>query len=229
MSSVRLSLALVLALTACGEKKAPEPAPVAAVEPAPAPEPAPEPEVVPPPPEPPKPNADMNLTITYADGKTVSGHVKRIERSTDFYADAGWEDAKGYLTLTLEGNGTEKEAMWTEIGTITVTPGKIPADVDCTYSSDVSPWMYTCELKTVTTATTKDAKKWTVSTRYKWRLTFDDDSQVEFWLAKYPARAQDDKVVTIDDEVGENFDMYAKLQAQLRNDVGGLVKTITVK
>ena len=134
MSSVRLSLALVLALTACGEKKAPEPAPVAAVEPAPAPV-TPEPEYVPPPPEPPKPNADMNLTIAYADGKTVSGHVKRIERSTDFYADSGWEDAKGYLTLTLEGNGTEKEAMWTEIGTITVTPGKIPADVDCTYSS----------------------------------------------------------------------------------------------
>lgn len=223
----RTLLISLFALAACGEKTPPEPAaveaPVAAVEPEPEPEPMPEPE-----PEPPKANADFNVTITYADGRTQSGHVKRVERASDFYGDTGWEDAGSKLLLGLETGSSLADLPWSDIGTITLTPGKVPADVDCTYSSETQPWTYTCELRTPTSATTKDGKKWTVTTRYKWRLTFDDGSTTEFWLVKHMVRMQDTKVVTIDDPIGENYDIYTQLQDQLRVEVKGLVKTIQV-
>lgn len=226
---IRNSVLGLLFLVACGEKKAPEPAVVEAVVEAPAPTPEPEPELAPPAPEPKRDNADFNATVTFAGGRSASGHVKRVERSTDWYGEEGWEDDDGSLLVALEGNNTLKDVPWKEIGAITVTPGKMPADVDCTYSSDFSPWMYTCELKTATAATTTDGKKWTVTSRHKWRFTFDDGSTVEFWMVRYPARQQDTKVYEYDEEVVENYQIYTQLQDTLRQQTGEVVKSVTIK
>jgi len=223
------SLLFVFAL-GCGDKTPPEPAP-AEPEPAPVAEPEPEPEPEPPPPPPPpEPNADLNATFTFADGSTKSGHVKRIERGTDWYAEAGWEDSETKTTVELEGGGTLKDVSWAELKSVNLTPGKVPGDVDCTYSSDYTPWMYTCELRTPTKAKTTDGKAWSVNTRHMWRFTFDDDSTVEFYLVKHPMRMQDTERVSIDDEQGENYDMYSQLQDELRQDVKSdrIVKAITI-
>jgi hypothetical protein len=224
-------LMLVGLAISCGDKKPPEaaaepaePAPVVEVEPEPEPEPEP-----PPPPPPPASNADFNVTVTLADGSSQSGHVKRVERSSDWFAETGWEDGDYKTKIELEGNGTLIEAPWSDIKSITVRPGSVPGDVDCTYSSEYSPWMYTCELRTPSTAVTTDGKKWTVTTRHKWRFTLDDGTEIEFWLNKHPARAQDERVVTIDDPIGENYDMYKTLQQQLRDEKGTLPKSITIK
>lgn len=219
----------LLFLAACGEKKAPEPAVVEAAVEAPPVEPIVEPEYTPPPPAPKRDNADFNATVTFSGGKTASGHVKRVERSTDWYGEEGWEDDDSYLKVALEGNGTLKDATWKEMSSITVTPGKMATDVDCTYSSDYSPWMYTCELKTPTNGTTTDGKKWTVTSRYKWRFTFDDDSSVEFWMARYPARLQETRVYEYDEEVVENYQIYTQLQDTLRQQTGEIVKSVTIK
>ena len=223
-----LSLFAIFAL-GCGDKTPPEPA---AAEPDPAPvvaEPEPEPEP-PPPPPPPEPNADINVTFTFTDGSSKSGHVKRIERSTDWFAEKGWEDSDNKLTVELEGAGTLIESSWSEIASVTVLPGKVPGDVDCTYSSEYTPWMYTCELRSPTKAKTTDGKAWTVNTRHKWLFTFDDDSTVEFYMVKYPTRMQDSERVSLDDDQGENYDMYSQLQDQLRLDAKStsMVKSIKI-
>lgn len=227
-----LTLSLLFVVAACGEKTPPTPAVEEAVAEAPAaPEPEAEADPEPEPayePPPPADNADLKITVNFSDGTSKSGHVKRIERSADWYAEEGWETDAGSLKIELEGNGTLKEVTWSDLTSISVSPGKVPGDVDCTYSSDYTPWMYTCTLRTPSTAKTSDGKSWTVNTRHKWRFTYDDDSQVEFWLAKHPARMQDEKVVELDDDIGENYDMYTQLQDQLRQEVGGLVKSVSV-
>ncbi len=218
---------------ACGEKNPPEtlaePEPGAAPEVVAEPEPEPEP-VPPPPPPPPEPNADLNVTFTFADGSTKSGHVKRIERGSDWYAEMGWEDSEAKTTVELEGHGTLRDAAWSEIKAVSSNVGKVPDDVDCTYSSDFTPWMYTCELRTPTKVTARDGKSWTANTRHKWRFTYDDDSTVEFYLVKYPVRMQDTEQVSLEDEMGENYDLYSQLQDQLRLDVEDdtLVKSIKI-
>ncbi|MCK6506801.1 hypothetical protein L6R53_26095 [Myxococcota bacterium] len=229
MNTVLLALALTLG---CGGKKAaPEaaaaPAPPVAA-PAPASEPEPEPEPTPPPEV---RNADLTVTVKFADGTSKSGHVKRVERSDDFYGEEGWltEDKK----LVIEGETGSTAAMlpWTKVKSVTVTPGKVPADVSCTYTTEFTPWMYDCTLTTTGKVVDADGKSWTVANRHRWRFTFDDDSQVEFWLYKYSARQQDETVVDIDTVDPENLSLYGKLQEQLRSDIksGRFVTSITVQ
>ncbi len=218
-------------LFACGDKKPPEAAAeVAEVAEAPAAEPVPEPEPEPEPEPvveaPPADNADIKLTVTFGAGTTNSGHIRRIERSSDWFAETGWEDSENKITLELEGNGTLKDVSWSEIKTITVSPGTVSSDTDCTYSSDYTPWMYTCELRTPTTAVTTDGKKWTVNSRHKWRFTYDDGTEIEFWLTKHPARLQDTNTVGLDTVNPENYEIYKALQAQLRTERQSSIRSI---
>ena len=227
----RLVPFLFLALVAAkgGKKKEEAPAPAPAAEPAPAPAPveeAPAPEAAP---EPVR-NADLTVTITYADGSTKGGHVKGVERTVDFYGDEGWTSDEGKLKLTVEANGTEKYVAWKDVKAITVTPGKIPDDVDCTYSSDFTPWMYECTLRTTAAVALKDGSKGTITNRHQWRFTMDDGGTVEFSVYKYVAREQDSKVVEFGDESTENFALYTRLQDKLRTDAKtALVKSVTVQ
>ena len=215
------TLVLSALLIACGKKKAPE-VPVEPAVPveAPAPEPEPEPE-----PEPVAPaipnNADFQATITYANGSAKSGRVVRIERSQDWYADTGWTMSSDDLRISAETSSEYKKLTWQDVSNITVKSGSVPADVDCFYDSDFSPWMYDCTISTTGTLTDTSGKRWTIDNRHKWRLTFDDDSSIEFWLKKHSARQQDDSVVDLDTVNPENYDLYTQLQQQLREDVSG--------
>ena len=92
------------------------------------------------------------------------------------------------------------------------------SDVSCTYDSDFTPWMYDCTMKIPTSLVDSSGKKWTVENFRKWRFTFDDETSVEFWLKKYPAREQDSKVVTLDTVNPQNLDLYATLQQRLREE-----------
>ncbi len=228
MSSLLLGLALTFA---CGGKKAaPEaaasaPPPVAA--PA-APAPAPEPEPAPPPAR--VNNADMMVSIKYADGTFKNGKVVHIERSEDFYGDAGWIDQGRKLVIDGEAGSNASSIAWTDVKTVTVTPGKVPADVSCTYTTEFTPWMYDCTLNTTGKVVDRSGKTWTVANRHKWRFTFEDDSQVEFWLFKHSARQQDETVVDLDTENPENLALYGKLQNQLRSDLRtNFVVSVTVQ
>lgn len=184
---------------------------------------APEPEL-----EPRKPdNADLNVTITFADGTTRSGHVRRTEVSKDWYGEKEWADSGSRLAIPMEAGGTEEEHPWTNIASISIKPGSVSSDTNCTIESDYTPWMYTCELKTTSTARTKDGRRFTVADRHKWRFFFDDDTELEFWLNKIPARMQDEG--DMGRENPENYAIYGELQAQLRNDIRTMVKTIRVE
>ena len=218
-------------LAACGDKNPPASSGDAVEEapaPAPAVEPEPEPEEAAPPPPPPPPanNADLNLKMTMTDGTSVSGHVVRIERGEDWHADDGWTDEERKLKIEIESKGQLREVTWDEVASIGIRPGKIPSEVDCTYSSEFSPWMYTCELRTPTTVKLKDGSAWTANTRHKWHFVMEDGSEVEFYLTKHAARMQDGRVVTIDDAQGENYDMYTQLQDQLRQEIKTLPKAL---
>lgn len=217
-------------IAAKGSKKsepaAPAPAPAPAAEPAPAPEPEPaapaEPEVV--------RNADFNVTITYADGTTKAGHVKGVERTVDFYGDSGWTHDESDLRLTVESGTSEKQVAWKDVKSIAITPGKMPDEVDCTYSSDFTPWMYDCTIRTATVATMKDGTKGNVANRHRWRFTLDDGAQVELQVFKYSVREQDERTVEFGDERTENYALYTKLQDRLRTDVKtAIIKSITVQ
>lgn len=198
----------------------PEPPPAAA----PAAEPAPPPEVVPEPPKAVK-NVDLGITVTYMDGTSKAGKVTGIERTVDFYGDEGWTAEEGKIKLTVEGGGTEKQVAWKDVKSLTIAPGKIPDDVDCTYSSDFNPWMYECTLRTTVTAVMKDGTKGNVTNRHKWRFSYDDGSQVELSVYKYTVREPDDRELQFGDEATENFGLYTKLQDKLRADA----KTVVVK
>ncbi len=185
-------------------------------------EPEPPPEIV---------NADLQVSLRFADGSSRSGHVKRIERSDDFYGEAGWLTEDRKLTIEGEAGTLLKEFPWTDVKSVSVTPGRVPADVSCTYSTEFTPWMYDCTVKTTGKVVTTDGKSWTVSNRHKWRFTFDDDSQVEFWLYKFAARQQDETVVDIYTENPENLDLYVTLQTQLKQELksSDFVTSITVQ
>jgi len=220
-----------LALAAgCGEKKPPEAAAEAAVAEAPAPEaePEPEPEAEPEPPPPPADNADLSITVMLADGTQQAGHVKRIERSADWFAEEGWTDEERKLTLTAESNTEMLDITWEQIARITVTQGNIVNDTSCTYTSETNPWTYTCELKTPTQVALKDGRSFEITSRHKWKFIYDDGAEVEFWLAKHPVRQQDEVVQSFD-RGGENTDMYAQLQDRMREEVKSLVKTVSIQ
>lgn len=211
------------------EEPAPAPTPApAAAEPAPAPEPEPAPpvEVGPVSPK----NVSFSVTLGYADGSTKAGKVTGLERTSDFNGDEGWTSDASKLKLTVEGSGTEKQVAWTDLKSVAITPGKIPDDLDCTYSSDFSPWMYECTLRTTSAAALKDGSKGNVTNRHKWKLWFEDGSTVELQVYKYTVRQQDDRELQFGDEAGENFAIYTKLQQQIREDLKGkMLKSISIQ
>lgn len=227
MSTFLLGFALALA---CGGKKA-APAPAAeapAAAPAtvavPTPEPVPEPAA-------PVNNADMMVSIKFADGSLKNGKVVRVERSDDFFGEEGWVDEGRRLVIDGEAGTAASSIAWTSVKSVSVTPGKVPTDVSCIYTTEVSPWMYDCTLTTTGKVVDKEGKSWTVANRHKWRFTFDDDSQVEFWLFKHAARLQDENIVDLDTENPENLRLYGKLQEQLKTEIRGntFVTAITVQ
>lgn len=225
----KLAPLLFLTLIAAkGGKKKDEPAPAPAPEPAPpaaVEEAAPAPVEEAPPVEKSVNNASFSVTITYADGSTKGGRVKGVERTADFYGDEGWTDEAGKLKLTVEAGGTEKYVTWDQVKTIAVTPGKMPDEVDCSYSSDFTPWMYECVLRTTAAVTLKDGSKGVITNRHQWRFHLDDGSKIEFTVYKYVVREQDERTVEFGDEQVENYALYTKLQDRLRSDS----KTILVK
>lgn len=224
---------LFLSLVAAKGKKKEEAPPPPAAEPAPAAAPAPEPEpAAPPEPEGPKAvkNADLSISITFADGTSKAGKVTGIERTVDFYGDEGWTSEDGKLKLTVEAGSSEKQVAWKDVKSLTITPGKIPDEVDCTYSSDFNPWMYDCTIRTTVAAVMKDGSKGNVTNRHRWRFWYEDGSQLELSVFKYTVRAQDDRELQFGDEATENFGLYTRLQDQLRTDVKSkIVKSISVQ
>jgi len=164
------------------------------------------------------------VTLKWANGQTKSGHVKRIERSSDWYAENEWYTEASRLTVTMEAsNGQESEPAWTDITSVTIRPGKT-SDASCSYESDYTPWMYTCEVRNRSSAKLKAGGLLSVTSRHKWRLTFDDDSQVEFWLYKHAARMQDDGSSEM-----ENPELYPELLKNLRGELAGLLTSITIR
>ena len=221
------SILIALTITGCGPKEAP-PAPAAATPP-PVEAPVAAPVVEEPPPPPPEvKNADFNVSFSTAGGNTVSGHVKRVERGENTYAD-GWTTEEKALSFYVEGNGEYKKIKWSDVKKVSVS---IPnaKDFDCLYSSEYSPWMYECSVKLKSTVTTKDGKSYLADSGHKWKFVTDDDAEHTFWLKKHYARKQDDKVVDLEVTNPENYALYGELQAQLRNEMkGDLVKTISIQ
>ena len=228
---------VALMLAGCGKKGAPEaPAP----EPAPAPAPAPAPtDAATPAPEPaadaaePAPtekphNTDFNVSIAWADGTASKGHVVRVERSQDWWAEEGWTDAPGKLLVTLEGGGTEIEVPWTDIRQIDITYGA-KTDLSCDYDSKYTPTMYQCVLKTTTKVKTKDGKTWDAAGRHKWRLVTVAGDVFEFWIFKIGARMQEQSVPEIGAPETDTTPIYAGLEEQIMTLKAGKVpKSITV-
>ena len=174
-------------------------------------------------------NADLNVTLTFADGTTKKGHVRRVEVSKDWYGETEWSDATGRLTITLEAAGSETELTWADLSSVRIVPKSVSKDASCTYDSGYTPWMYTCELATTATARAKDGRRFAVADHHKWRFVFDDDTQQEFWIYKLPARQQDEGGVEFGLDHGENYAIYGNLQQQLRSDVRTMVKSIRIQ
>lgn len=216
----RLFVTSLLALAACGEKKAPTPAPVAAAPPPVEVAPPPPPEPPPPPPE--TRNADLTVSLTMADGSAKSGHVKRIERSSNFRGDEDWLTEASDLKVAGEGTGVYKKVAWDQIKSVTVNPNAASTDnISCSYSSEYNPWIYECTLKVPSTMVTSDGLSLTVDTGYKWRFVFDDDSEVEFYLKKHIVWEQDAEEVGLDTVNPENYDLYGKLQQRIKAEAKG--------
>ncbi len=225
----RLLLPSVLFVVACGEKKAPEPAPVAAapaaVEAAPAPaepEPAPEPVEL--------NNADLNVKITLADGSSKAGHVKRIERSSNFRGDEDWLTEAGDLKIPAEGAGSYKKFDWSQVKSVAVKP-ETPSssNISCSYSSEVNPWVYECTLPAPASLSAKEGGTFTVDSGYKWRFVFDDDSAVEFYMKKHIVWEQDAEEVGLETENPENYELYGKLQQRLKTEVKSSALVVKVE
>jgi hypothetical protein len=215
-----------------GKKKDDAPAPPPPPAPPPAAEAPPAEPEAPPAPEAPKvvKNIDMKLAITTADGAVKSGHVTGLERTIDFQGDQGWSSDAKDLKLTVESGSSEKQVAWTDVKSITITPGKMPDDVDCTYSSDFNPWMYQCDLRTTSAVVLKDGSKGNITNPNHWRFTFEDGSTYEMQVYKYTVREQDEHELQFGEEASENAGLYTKLQQQIRTDLKGkIVKSVTVQ
>lgn len=212
-----MSLLFALLFTACGPKAPPKVAEVPAVT-APAAAPVVETAVPEPEPEPVKPesNTSFKVKLTSADGTVKEGKVYRIERG-DFNGMKTWKDKAHHIKVEIEAGSTAREVPWTELQSVTIKTLKIPKDVDCTYESDFSPWLYVCAVKSISKATTKDGKKWTIESKHRWRLYFEgEDEPVNLWLRKPRALQQDSEVVSLTSGSGENQKMYSQLQQRLR-------------
>ncbi|MBM4389808.1 MAG: hypothetical protein FJ090_01690 [Deltaproteobacteria bacterium] len=171
-------------------------------------------------------NANLSVTLTRADGSNQKLAVTGIERSIDFMGDQGWSSEAKDLLVTIEIGSTEKNVAWTDIKSVAIAPAAV-TDADCTYSSDFSPWMYECTLKTTANLVMKDGSKGVVNNRHKWRFTTGDGAAAEFWLYKHTAREQDEPSENGENE--EDMGMYTKLQDQLRTEVKTtLVKSVAV-
>jgi hypothetical protein len=221
---------LAMTLVAFGGKKKKNAAEV------PPPEPAVEAPVIepiapvePPPPAPPAKNADFSVTIAHTGGASTVGHVYRVERAEDIYGDKGWTDEAKKLLFYVEGTGEYKKIAWSDVNRITIRVKDVK-DQSCVYSSDYSPWMYECSVKLTSSLTTKGGKTYTADSGHKWRFFLDDDKEVEFWLKRHYSREQDSEVVGLDHGNPENYELYGKLQQQLKDEVkSGLINSITVK
>lgn len=228
---MRFALLALLALPSFASakpkpKSEPAPAPAPAVE-APAPVEAPPVEEAPPPPPARLKNVSMRVTLAMADGSTKSMDVTGLERAEDFHADTGWTSSAGSLKITLEVGKTEKEVSWSDLKSITIAPGKMPDDVDCSYNSDFNPFMYECSIRTTTTAVLKDGSKGVVITRNKWRLSSEESGAAEFYLSKHTERMQGEAT---DGDQFEDPGMYTKIQQALRETLKtNLVKSITIQ
>jgi len=159
-------------------------------------------------------NTSFKASMTFADGHHVEGTVIRVERGEDVFAEKGWVDKATKLLVELEGNGTAADKPWTDISTLDIKYGA-RGDVDCLYESEFAPWMYTCTLKTTSTAKTVDGKTWEVTGRHKWKFTLSDGQVVEFFAYKLPARRQDSEQGGPGSEETENAKLYAELQAEV--------------
>ncbi|NCG20152.1 MAG: hypothetical protein GWP91_14180 [Rhodobacterales bacterium] len=221
-----LLVVLAAGLVAGKKKNVEEPAVAPVVEPAAeevAAEPAPEPEVEPEPePEMVKHNADFTAKLTFVDGQTTAGHVIRVERSDDWFAERGWTDKEVKLTVTVEGNGTEKDLPWTDIKSMDISYDGTSA-VDCTYDSEFTPIMYMCVMKTHSKVAIVEGGSWAAAGRHKWKFTFEDGNTEEFWIYKISAREQEAGVAKINDDSGQDTALYQKLQNQVAEDAKGHV------
>lgn len=223
-----LVLSLLILTAAKREKKPAEPPPPPEP-PAPAVE---EPAEPPPPPPPPEPevvkNTSFNTTLTWVGGEPKSGHVTGLERTVDFNGYDGWTTEERKLKLQVEVGGTEKEIAWTDVQSITITPGKVPADVDCTSNSAVEPMMYECTLRTTSTLVMKDGSKGEVTDRHMWRFTWEDGSTTELQVYKYTVRVPDNTAEG--EDAGSAPAPFEELTAQLAAALkAGLLKTVVVQ
>lgn len=186
---MRRLLALTVFAMACGPKAPPAtptpavPPPVAELPPPPPPMPEPEPEV--------QRNADFRIAIDHADGSSITGRVVRVERGIDFYGANGFTDRDIKTTISLSGGGTSLDAAWTDVSQIDIAYDTAASNISCTYDSSVTPWAYICTIPSASTATTTDGANLDVTTRNVWRLTMDDDREVELYLSKLPVRESD--------------------------------------
>jgi hypothetical protein len=180
------------------------------------------------PPAPVQSNADLTLSLTSADGKTKTGHVKRIERGEDIYGDKGWVDDEKAMLFYVESDKEYIKITWDKVKKVTIKVVDAK-DMSCVYSSDFNPWMYECYVKLSAALTTKDGKRYTADSGHKWRFIFDDGSETELWLKKHYAREQDAEKVEMG-QVGENRTLYEKLQNRLREEIKtSLITGISVK
>jgi hypothetical protein len=220
---------ILLLILGCGKKSAPVESakPVEPVVEAPVvEEPVVEEPVVEEPMEPtPEPNADFNTTITFSDGSTKTGHVVRVERSSDFYGMTEWFDKESRLTIFAESGSTAKDLSWTEIKSVSVVPNK--SGISCVYESEWNPWLYVCTNKTNSSLIDVNGKKWGLDSKNKWRFTFDDETTTEFWIQNIRATQQDTVEIELGMEAYENAELYGQLQETLQSLV--YVKSVSIQ
>lgn len=213
---------LVFALAlACGPKAAPAPEP-APVQPPPMPlapaEPEPEPvaDVEAPLPA----NVDLMISLVRADGNRQTGRVVRLDRGVDVYADRGWTGDASDLKLAIQVGNTEVEKAWSELASVAIVYGG-KDEIDCSLDGDLTPPMHLCTLRATATAKTVDGKSGTIETRHRWRLRYEDGSEVELHFGRLPARAQPEGA-------DEDPALYGRLQEELLAAKAAGVTAITI-
>lgn len=221
-------LSLLLLTAAKRDKKPAEPPP-----PPPAAEPAvEEPAPEEPPPPPPEPevvkNTSFQASLTWVGGTPRAGHVTGLERTVDFNGYDGWTAEERKLKLQVEVAGVEKEIAWTDVASISITPGKVPDDVDCTSNSAIEPMMYECTLRTTSSAVLKDGSKALVTDRHMWRFTWEDGTTTELQVYKFTVRVPD--ATSEGEDAGSAPAPFVELQAQISAALkSGLLKTVEIK